>query len=611
MSLSVGRYICILFIHVFYKINIFTDTWNFQYNRLNMIINILDKGVSSLIAAGEVVERPVSIVKELIENSLDAGSKRVDVIVQHGGIQTIQVVDDGQGISSAQMALAFHRFATSKLQTIEGLDQIRTLGFRGEALASISAVSDTTMISRPVTQDIGTKIHLIEGDIVNITDQGSPLGTSITVSNLFANFPARRKFLRSPGAESSKIVNLCSKYALAYPDVAWNLTLGGKNKFITPGNGQLIDAFTGIYGVELSENMIPIKNFTGNDINVQGLISSTKINRSNRANIHIFVNGRWISSPLLNQAVTQGYHNLLPERKFPVCVIDIKLNPAEVDVNVHPAKTEVRFLDSSAVFSAVHQSIRQTLIEESGIPTPTTYEVSKKFSENVARSGSFWTSNLKSSENRTTNILESMIQHHTIDTDSQFSHVKVLPLLRVLGQVKNTYIVNEGPDGIYVIDQHAAHERVLYEDFLSGVNTSASQALLDSVVVDLESHLIDSMDSITDLLSDIGFVFEHFGDSSYILRGVPTIFNSSDPKDGFIDVITNLLRENVDDRRDAAVKTIACHAAVRAGKTLSLVEMQELIKSLEICKEPQTCAHGRPTVIHLNSNYLESQFGRR
>tara|TARA_A100001037_G_C15154167_1_gene642554 strand:+ start:8815 stop:10545 length:1731 start_codon:yes stop_codon:yes gene_type:complete len=576
-----------------------------------MIINILDKGVSSLIAAGEVVERPVSIVKELIENSLDAGSKRVDVIVQHGGIQTIQVVDDGQGISSAQMALAFHRFATSKLQTIEGLDQIRTLGFRGEALASISAVSDTTMISRPVTQDIGTKIHLIEGDIVNITDQGSPLGTSITVSNLFANFPARRKFLRSPGAESSKIVNLCSKYALAYPDVAWNLTLGGKNKFITPGNGQLIDAFTGIYGVELSENMIPIKNFTGNDINVQGLISSTKINRSNRANIHIFVNGRWISSPLLNQAVTQGYHNLLPERKFPVCVIDIKLNPAEVDVNVHPAKTEVRFLDSSAVFSAVHQSIRQTLIEESGIPTPTTYEVSKKFSENVARSGSFWTSNLKSSENRTTNILESMIQHHTIDTDSQFSHVKVLPLLRVLGQVKNTYIVNEGPDGIYVIDQHAAHERVLYEDFLSGVNTSASQALLDSVVVDLESHLIDSMDSITDLLSDIGFVFEHFGDSSYILRGVPTIFNSSDPKDGFIDVITNLLRENVDDRRDAAVKTIACHAAVRAGKTLSLVEMQELIKSLEICKEPQTCAHGRPTVIHLNSNYLESQFGRR
>ena len=576
-----------------------------------MIINILDKGVSSLIAAGEVVERPVSIVKELIENSLDAGSKRVDVIVQHGGIQTIQVVDDGQGISSAQMALAFHRFATSKLQTIEGLDQIRTLGFRGEALASISAVSDTTMISRPVTQDIGTKIHLIEGDIVNITDQGSPLGTSITVSNLFANFPARRKFLRSPGAESSKIVNLCSKYALAYPDVAWNLTLGGKNKFITPGNGQLIDAFTGIYGVELSENMIPIKNFTGNDINVQGLISSTKINRSNRANIHIFVNGRWISSPLLNQAVTQGYHNLLSERKFPVCVIDIKLNPAEVDVNVHPAKTEVRFLDSSAVFSAVHQSIRQTLIEESGIPTPTTYEVSKKFSENVARSGSFWTSNLKSSENRTTNILESMIQHHTIDTGSQFSHVKVLPLLRVLGQVKNTYIVNEGPDGIYVIDQHAAHERVLYEDFLSGVNTSASQALLDSVVVDLESHLIDSMDSITDLLSDIGFVFEHFGDSSYILRGVPTIFNSSDPKDGFIDVITNLLRENVDDRRDAAVKTIACHAAVRAGKTLSLVEMQELIKSLEICKEPQTCAHGRPTVIHLNSNYLESQFGRR
>ena len=577
-----------------------------------MIINILDKGVSSLIAAGEVVERPVSIVKELIENSLDAGSKRVDVIVQDGGIQTIQVVDDGQGISSAQMALAFHRFATSKLQTIEGLDQIRTLGFRGEALASIAAVSDTTMISRPVSQDIGTKIHLIEGDIVNITDQGSPLGTSITVSNLFANFPARRKFLRSPGAESSKIVNLCSKYALAYPDVAWNLTLGDKNKFITPGNGQLIDAFAGIYGVELSENMLPVKSYLNSDISVKGLISSPKISRSNRTNINIFVNGRWISSNLLNQAVAQAYHSLLKERRFPVCVIDIELKPSDVDVNVHPAKTEVRFLDSGAVFSAVQQSIRQTLLEESGIPAPQTYEgKNKKLTEAVLGSGAFWTSNLKSSTNRTTNIPESMIENLQLQAPGQFTHVKVLPLLRVLGQIQNTYIVNEGPDGLYVIDQHAAHERVLYEQVLSGINQSASQALLNSVVVELDSHLIDSIDSIKDLLTDIGFVFEHFGDSSYILRGVPNAFHSSDPKDGFIDVVTNLLNENIDDRRDAASKTIACHAAIRAGKTLSLAEMQELIKLLEICKQPQTCAHGRPTVIHLNSNYLESQFGRR
>lgn len=217
-----------------------------------MIIKILDKDVSSLIAAGEVIERPVSIVKELIENSLDAKATRVDVIIQDGGMRSIQVIDNGHGIPSSQIQLSFHRFATSKLQTIEGLERIATLGFRGEALASIATVSDTTMISRPSSQDVATKLQIVEGQVVNVAEQGFRLGTSIKVSNLFANFPARRKFLGSVGSESSKIVNICSKYAMAYPDVAWHLILGDKNKFSTPGNGKLDDAITGIYGAELS-----------------------------------------------------------------------------------------------------------------------------------------------------------------------------------------------------------------------------------------------------------------------------------------------------------------------------------------------------------------------
>ncbi len=577
-----------------------------------MVIKILDKDVSSLIAAGEVVERPLSIVKELIENSLDANAKRVDVIIQEGGIRSIQVIDNGHGITSSQMELAFHRFATSKLQTIDELDELATLGFRGEALASIAAVSDTTMISRPSSQDVATKIQLVEGNIVNVEEQGFRLGTSITVSNLFENFPARRKFLNSAGSESSKIVSVCSKYAMAYPDVAWNLTLGDKNKFATPGNGQLIDAFAGIYGAELAENMLSLKFVSDSDISVEGLISSPKINRSNRANINIFVNGRWISSSLLTQAVVQGYHGLLKERRFPVCVIDIKIKSSDVDVNVHPAKTEVRFLNSGEVFSSLQQGIRQTLAEGSGIPGPEIYDSNdKKFTESIVSSGAFWTSNLKSPKNQLTGISESMIHNLPAGTRSDSSHFKVLPLLRVLGQVKNTYIVNEGPDGIYVIDQHAAHERVLYEDVLSTSKQSGSQALLDSVVVELDSNLIDLIESITGLLTDMGFVFEHFGDYSYILRGVPNIFHSSDPRDGFINVVTNLLNENVDDLRDEAAKTIACHAAIRAGKKLSHGEMEELIKLLEICNQPQTCPHGRPTVIHLNENYLESQFGRR
>jgi len=574
-----------------------------------MIIKILDKGVSSLIAAGEVIERPVSIVKELIENSLDANAKKIDVIIQDGGIRSIQVIDNGNGIPASQIGLSFHRFATSKLQTIDELEQITTLGFRGEALASISAVSDTTMISRPYSQDVATKIQVVGGQILNVEEQGFRLGTSITVSNLFANFPARRKFLNSAGSEASKIVNICSKYAMAYPDVAWKLTLGEKNKFATPGNGQLADAISGIYGIELAENMLGIKYPTDLSIGVAGLITSPKISRSNRSEINFFVNGRWIYSPLLNQAVIQGYHGFLQERRFPVCVINIKINPSDVDVNVHPAKTEVRFLDSGKVFSAVQQGVRQTLVESSGIPGAELYDSNdKKFVGAVTGSGAFWTSNLKSIPN---NISDSIVKSSLAQTSEDLSHMKVLPLLRVLGQIQNTYIVNEGPDGIYVIDQHAAHERILYEDVLNDSKKLGSQALLHSVVVELDSSLIDSIESISQMLINVGFIFEHFGDNSYLLRGVPSIFNSSDPRDGFIDVVTNLLTDNVDDRRESAAKTIACHSAIRAGKKLSIAEMEELIKLLEICNQPQTCPHGRPTVIHLNKNYLETQFGRR
>ena len=399
---------------------------------------------------------------------------------------------------------------------------------------------------------------------------------------------------------------------MAYSDVAWNLILGDKNKFSTPGNGQLDDAITGIYGAELAENMLAIKRLPDSDISVEGLISSPNINRSNRSNINIFVNGRWVYSPLLNQAVIQGYHGFLKERRFPVCVIRIKINSSEVDVNVHPAKTEVKFLNSTEVFSAVQQGIRQTLVENSGIPRTELYRNDgKKFTELVTDSGAFWTSNLKSVSNRSTNISESIFQNLQVGTSEDLSHIKVLPVLRVLGQIQNTYIVNEGPDGIYVIDQHAAHERVLYEDVLNDSKQSGSQALLDSVVVELESSLIDSIEPIKQLLTDMGFVFEHFGNNSYLLRGVPTIFHSSDPRDGFLDVVTKLSTDNIDDRREEAAKTIACHSAIRAGKTLSVAEMDELIKLLETCNQPQTCPHGRPTVIHLTNNYLETQFGRR
>ena len=398
---------------------------------------------------------------------------------------------------------------------------------------------------------------------------------------------------------------------MAYPDVAWHLILGDKNKFSTPGNGKLDDAITGIYGAELSENMLGITPPEDSDISIEGLISSPNINRSNRSNINIFVNGRWIYSPLLNQAVIQGYHGFLQERRFPVCVIKIKINPSDVDVNVHPAKTEVRFLNSAKAFSAVQQSVRQTLVENSGIPRTELYRSDgKRFTELVADSGAFWTSNLKSVPNRSTNISES-IDNLQVETSGGLSHIKVLPVLRVLGQIQNTYIVNEGPDGIYVIDQHAAHERVLYEDVLNDSKQSGSQALLDSVVVELESSLIDSIEPIKQLLTDMGFVFEHFGDNSYLLRGVPTIFHSSDPRDGFLDVVTKLSTDNIDDHRETAAKTIACHSAIRAGKKLSIAEMEELIKLLEICNQPQTCPHGRPTVIHLTNNYLETQFGRR
>lgn len=576
-----------------------------------MVIRILDKGVSSLIAAGEVIERPVSIVKELIENSLDAHASRIDLNIEKGGIQLIQVVDNGVGIPSSQIELAFHRFATSKLKTLAELEQITTLGFRGEALASIAAVSHTVMISRPESQKAASRIELENGQILDYAEQGFRTGTSVTVSNLFKNFPARKKFLSSGGAEASRIVNLCSRYALAHPRVSWNLNLSGKSKFTTPGNGSLVDAVSGVYGAELVSEMMKLELSRSDDLTVSGLISSPKLHRSNRSSINIFVNGRWIHSPYLNQAVVQGYHGFLKERRFPICVINIKLTPSEIDVNVHPAKTEVRFAHPGEVFNAVQHAIREALMSGSTIPIFRSSDTENTATNSMEKTGAFWTSNLHPNRSPSSSASELIIQDLPTGTDKDLSHIRVLPLLRVLGQAQNTYILAEGPDGIYVLDQHAAHERILYESVLSENNELASQALLDSAVIELEPRLIDSIDTLKPLLNDMGFVFEPFGHASYVLRAVPAIFQAIDPREGFMDVIKTASNEYIDNQRESAAKTIACHAAIRAGKKLSNTEMEELIRLLENCNQPQTCPHGRPTVIHLATNYLETQFGRR
>ena len=560
-----------------------------------MPITVLDSQIISRIAAGEVVDRPASVVKELVENSLDAGSSQISVEVRGGGVNSIRVTDNGAGIPSEEVELAFKRYATSKIIDLGDLESISSLGFRGEALPSIAAVAQVDMVTCTAGESVGTYLNLRDGIIVSQGRQGRSKGITVTVYNLFRKVPARLKFLKSMATENSHVANVVSQYALAFPEVKFSLLIDGRVALRTPGSGRLIDSIIEVYGVEVAENMIEVKGESVvSSPQVVGMVGSPLISRSKRGYLSFFVNRRWVSSRLLARAVEEAYKGLLMQGKHPVAVINISLPASEVDVNIHPTKSEIKFRNEHLVFSAVHRAIRHSLIGQ--IPVP---EVEAAATESIFPS-----------------VPKEAITTSTADigysSTSKQTPTISLPVLRVLGQLANSYIIAEGPDGLYLIDQHAAHERVLFDkiEHQRSRREIEVQGLLEPMSLDVSPRQEEVLRSHYQDLVEFGFSIEPFGDRTFLIRAVPALLYNIDWAGMLRELLDSISEGNQSDWVEDVAKSMACHSAVRAGQTLTDAEMRELIRQLEQTANPHSCLHGRPTMIRLTSGQLKREFGR-
>ncbi len=619
-----------------------------------MSILVLSDQLASQIAAGEVVERPFSVVKELVENSIDAGAHTINIDIQEGGRTRIQIADDGTGISATEIETAFLRHATSKLQSMADLTAIRTLGFRGEALAAISAVSKVTIVSRTDNETAGVRLELEGGKVVSRDSVGAPQGTVIAVENLFYNVPARLKFLKSVTTEKRLIDEFVTRYAMAYPHIRFRLTHNGRITFQSSGNGALRDVMIAVFGAETARELLKIEGQELKDSNgsadthppasilVNGFVGPPSLNWSNRSHIVLFTNGRWIKDNSLTYAVIQAYHTLLPTGRYPLGIIFITLPAEEVDVNVHPTKTEVRFRHSNKIFGAVQKAVRHTLIEDTPVRSMGTWAVPRPTAPAPGWSGELdenafvrrddepqpalgfdWTP-----PGMRTAQAETAVSPSPEPTDSQSQPTPAihpptadlgggkLPIMRVVGQIGTAFIITEGPDGVFLIDQHAAHERILYEQFMADWRDDesvTSQGLVAGTAVHLSPPQATHLTENIDIINRLGFQIEPFGPNAFMIRAIPAILAKMDPAKALISVVEDLERGDKPMQgkiEDKIVMRVCKTAAIKAGQTLSQAEMEAMIWQLEACQNPHTCPHGRPTLIYLSVAQLAKQFGR-
>ncbi len=572
-----------------------------------MTIKILDKETINQIAAGEVVERPSSVVKELVENALDAGSSQIGVEIRGGGITLIKITDNGVGIPSGEVELAFERHATSKIKTSSDLQSIASLGFRGEALPSIASVADVEVTTAADGEKSGTYLFLEGGSVVKKTGQARTRGTTMTVRNLFKRVPARLKFLKSPTTESGHVANVVSQYALAYPEVAFSLVIDSKENLKTSGQGKLLDAIIDVYGVATAGKMMSVDSSQQSwtvdqgalDIRVTGMVGAPELAKTGRGYLSFFVNRRWVNSRTLSYAVEEAYSGLLMTGKHPIAVIDIVLPPDAVDVNIHPAKSEVKFRSEGEIFRAVQRAVRQALTAQ--LPTPRIEDVAAPYKATTPyRLEQLWKTESGGPA------------PPTPITENQPSLTASLPVLRVVGQVLNCYIVAEGPDGLYVIDQHAAHERIRYDKVFKQRQEQKSevQGLLEPVTLEVTPRQDAVMKSCVEELTNFGFTLESFGERTYLVRTVPVMIAGDDWSAMLKELMDELSGEERSRWEEKIVASIACHGAIKAGQSLSDDEMQALIRQLEHTSNPHTCPHGRPTVIKLSATQLEREFRR-
>lgn len=577
-----------------------------------MKIHLLPDEVASQIAAGEVVERPASVVKELVENAIDAGAKRLSIRIEGAGQRLIEISDDGVGISAEEMTLAIARHATSKLNNSEDLFHIRTLGFRGEALASIASVSHFTITSRSQGQNSGSRIQVDGGKASALEVIGVPPGTVIAVRDLFYNTPARLKFLKREQTERQQIDGLVTRYALAYPNLAFSLTQEDRVILQTSGSGDRREVLSQIYGVELARQLLEV-DFSDEGVSIGGFISPIALTRSNRKEMTFFVNGRWVQDTALASAVMHAYQTFIMVGRYPISILFIQLEPEEVDVNVHPAKAEVRFRKPDQLFSLMQRAVRRALLAYSPVPqvSVNTWRIDPKFSSPETDWAAF------DSGDETQPGLGLTTEGDTASlapTQASILPSGAIPLLRWIGQIGATYLIAEGPDGLYLIDQHAAHERILFERYVTQAQRPDAQALLQPLLFQLPPQSANLMSESLSVLDKLGFKVEEFGGTSFRILSIPAFFKNGDPVAAVRCVVEDFEEDEspLANEREARLAARICkRLAVKGGQVLSTEEQKKLVQDLEACQSPRTCPHGRPTMIHLSVDLLERQFGRR
>jgi len=557
---------------------------------MNKKINRLPKEVSLLIAAGEVIENPLSIIKELVENSIDADSKIIRIEIVDGGKKHISINDDGLGIDPDEIEIAFERHATSKLKNKEEINSIDTLGFRGEALASIASVSHIKCTSRVRSNDFAQEIEILHGKTIKNSKTGSNYGTKIIIEKIFENTPARLKFLSSNRSEASKIQNFINGISQSYPFISFELSIDGKTKLKTNGDNELFSVIADFYKIS-SNDLIKI-NSNNENLQISGYISKPQKSFGNRSRMNIFVNNRIIQNTKIIFAIENAYRPFISHKKFPIISINIIVPLNMVDVNVHPQKHEVKFSDENEILSFIYNSISKLLNQE--IPANTINILDKSTHE------------ISNFENN------GFLQESLFNNES-FSLKDSLPILRFIGQIKNTFLICEGPDGIYIIDQHAAHERILFEKYKQQKSSREFQKLNIKKFVDLgiilNSKIIENIERFTEL----GWELEESATGQIIVRNIPFIglYKTKESDVNFIlDLISKDLEKKTSDTpKDIISKRLACHSAVRAGDSLTSDECIKLIKDLEKTDIPWD-PHGRPAVIKLDYGNISNQFGR-
>ncbi|HAU32092.1 MAG: DNA mismatch repair protein MutL [Desulfotomaculum sp. 46_296] len=546
-------------------------------------IVVLDEITANQIAAGEVVERPASVVKELVENSLDAGATVITVDVTEGGLKSISVVDNGTGMDKEDARLAMLRYATSKIRSFEDLSAITTMGFRGEALPSISAVSKLKLKTKTSGKNPGFFIENHGGNIVSSGETGAQQGTSIIVEDLFYNTPARRKHLKNRTTEGSLIGDYLSRLAISHPSVKITYKQNGREVFSSPGSGVLFETLAAIYGVRIIGELLHI-DFKNEQMQIKGLIGKPSLKRSTRQQITLIINKRYIRSNAITQAVLHAYQGLLPTGRFPVAALHIALDTSLVDTNIHPAKMEIRLSNEKEVCFHVRQSLRKAL--QTSLIIPKEADKQNRF-ESVLPGTAAAATAYKQEE-----LL--------LEPTPEYPGLVLFPSLQVIGQLHPTYILCRGEEGLYLIDQHAAHERVLYEKYLTGFSENLnSQLLLAPCPVHLspaESHQVMEH---TDFLYSLGFEIDYLGGNTIFLRGIPANFPAINIEAYLLDALDYLSATNIPEKRDLLLHLAAraaCRSAVKSGTKMSLDEMQELIKKISSMENPYTCPHGRPTL---------------